>query len=161
MSSPQSACCYNILVQLPLFPSTSKFGSYCWPHGERQNSTGPFWPLYKHKELTISGVLFIYLSQHLSGLVCPSSLNQSHWQLTPSPLVVGISSIKLIQGWLWLGRQSLIHSQGRDSRLVSINEHGLGQRKFRQLELLGALFLRKHSRTERVMIIWVIIKASE
>lgn len=90
---------------------------------KRFNSTEPFWTLYKHKEVTVSGVPFIYPSQYLTEVVCPSSLNQAHWHLTSShlccswPSPTPLSPIKLTHVWHRLRYQSLIHDQDQNIRV--------------------------------------------
>lgn len=73
-------------IQLPLLPRASKIRMDSWPPGEETTAQGHFEPHTNHKELTISGVPSIYSSESLTGVWCPSSLNQSCWPRTPSHL---------------------------------------------------------------------------
>lgn len=161
MFCPQSACYSNIpsgcgyrmwlpAVQVPLFLSVFQDWNVYLTSWRRDNSAGPFWTSHKQKELTISGVSFIYPFQSVTGGFCPCSLIQYHWQLTPShPVVVDLHRVKPIQGWLWLGFNHRPTVRPRISGFVSTDAHSVSQRRFRQLELFRVPFFQATMRTCR------------
>lgn len=114
---------------------------------KRYSTSGPFWTLHKHKDLIISDVPLIEPSQYLTGAMCPSSLYQSPWQLTPG-LFCGSwpppPPHHIHTGLALAQCQSLIHSQEKNIRVCFHWCIWLESKKFRQLDLFRAHFLRKH-----------------